>query len=85
MVGAKALLIELYHSVCLMHDDFIYIDYFRRKGVCPLTVKELFDFVTDITITPDNIEEYLDKAMEMSASRTIDDLTQQEKVDEEVQ
>ncbi|KAL5009412.1 hypothetical protein ScPMuIL_014993 [Solemya velum] len=59
-------------------------DYFRRKGVCPLTVKELFDFVTDITITPDNIEEYLDKAMEMSASRTIDDLTQQEKVDEEV-
>ncbi|KAJ8305298.1 hypothetical protein KUTeg_015843 [Tegillarca granosa] len=59
-------------------------DFFRKKGVSTLTVKELFDFVTDVTITSDNIDQYLDQAMVITSSRTIDDITQQEKIDEEV-
>ena len=31
-------------------------DFFKKNGVCTLTVKELFDFVVDPTINADNIE-----------------------------
>ena len=49
-----------------------------------LTVKELFDFVTDATITEDNIDLYLEKAMTLASQRTTEDITEQQKVDEEV-
>ena len=46
-----------------------------------MTVKELFDFVTDPTIREANIDEYLEKAMEISSNRA---LQEKEKVDDEV-
>lgn len=49
-----------------------------------LTVKELFDFVTDATITENNIDLYLEKAMTVASERSTDDITEQQKVDEEV-
>ena len=53
--------------------------------MCTLTVKELFDFVTDLSITADNLDEYLDHCMALASSRTLEDITAQEKIDEEVQ
>ena len=61
------------------------LDFFKKKGVSPMTVKELFEFVTDMSITEENMDEYLDKAMERASSRTLQDLSEQEKIDEEVQ
>lgn len=61
-----------------------FADFFRRQGVCTMTVKELFDFITDLSITKDNVEDYLARAQEISSNRTIDDITAQEQVDEEV-
>ena len=49
-----------------------------------MTLKELFDFVTDISITADNLDSYLDQAMQISSERTIEDVTQQDKIDEAV-
>ena len=49
-----------------------------------MTIKELFDFITDLSITEENIDEYLDKAMSISSSRTYQDVSEQEKIDEEV-
>ena len=49
-----------------------------------MTVKELFDFVTDMSITPDNMDNYLQRAMDITSSRTIDDVTEQDKIDEQV-
>ncbi len=46
-------------------------DFFRRNGVCVMTVKELFDFITDVTITEDNVEDYLEKAQERAKSRPL--------------
>ena len=63
----------------------LFIEYFKKKGVCTLTVKELFDFVTDLSITADNLDEYLDHCMALASSRTLEDITAQEKIDEEVQ
>ncbi|KAG5671512.1 hypothetical protein PVAND_001706 [Polypedilum vanderplanki] len=59
-------------------------DFFRRKGVSTMTVKELFDFITDPTITEENMEQCLEAISEKIANRNIDELTEQEKIDEEV-
>lgn len=59
-------------------------DFFRRKGVSTMTIKELFDFITDPTITEENMEICLEAISEKIADRNIDELTAQEKIDEEV-
>jgi len=46
-----------------------------------MTVKELFDFVTDPTVDDSNIDDYLDKSMKIATTRVI---TETEKVDDEV-
>ena len=38
-----------------------WLDFFGKKGVCVLSLRQLFDFVTDPNITDDNIDLYLDK------------------------
>lgn len=59
-------------------------EFFRKKEVSTMTVKELFDFITDPTVTEDNMEEYLEKISEKIANRDLSQLTAQEKVEEEV-
>lgn len=49
-----------------------------------MTVKELFLFVTDLDINTDNVDEALDQAMLNASQRTVDDVTAQQKIDEEV-
>ena len=49
-----------------------------------MTVKELFDFITDLSITEENLDEYLDRAMQISSQRSHHEVSEQEKIDEEV-
>lgn len=44
-------------------------EFFRKKYVHVMTVKELFEFITDPTITEDNLEEYLEHAQKKATSR----------------
>ena len=57
-------------------------DFFRKKGVCVMSGKELFDFITDVTITESNIEQYLERAQERALSRPLD--TAEEEIAEAV-
>lgn len=59
-------------------------EFFRKSNVCVMTVKELFDFITDITITEDNMEEYLERAQEQAQSRPIGERTVEEEISEAV-
>ncbi|KAG4066712.1 hypothetical protein HA402_007348 [Bradysia odoriphaga] len=59
-------------------------EFFRKREVATMTVKELFDFITDPTINDDNIDDYLETLSDRIADRDINQLTEQEKVDEEV-
>ncbi|XP_051990716.1 serine/threonine-protein kinase RIO1-like [Xyrauchen texanus] len=59
-------------------------DFFQKHNVAVMTVRELFEFVTDPSITSDNINEYMDKAMEMTSERTAEERSNQDQVDEEV-
>lgn len=59
-------------------------DFFRRNEVCVMTVKELFDFVTDITITDTNIEDYLERAQQRAAERGPGEVSAEDEVSEAV-
>lgn len=59
-------------------------EFFVKCGVAVMTVRELFDFITDPSITCHNIDQYLEKAMVMSAERTSEQRSNQDRVDEEV-
>lgn len=59
-------------------------DYFRRKEVATLTTRELFDFITDPNIDKENIDEYLYELNQRASKRTVEVLTEQEKLDDAV-
>lgn len=59
-------------------------EFFRKKSVATMTVKELFDFITDQTITEDNMEACLEKISEQIKDRDFEAITAQEKIDEAV-
>nr|XP_019600973.1 PREDICTED: serine/threonine-protein kinase RIO1 isoform X2 [Rhinolophus sinicus]XP_019600974.1 PREDICTED: serine/threonine-protein kinase RIO1 isoform X2 [Rhinolophus sinicus] len=59
-------------------------DFFLKRGVAVMTVRELFEFVTDPSITQENMDAYLSKAMEIASQRTKEERSSQDHVDEEV-
>ena len=59
-------------------------DFFNRKQVCTMSIKDLFDFVTDVTITDANIEQYLEKAQQKAISRSEEEVTAEDKIFEAV-
>ncbi len=59
-------------------------EFFRRNKVCVMTVKELFDFVTDVTITEANIEKYLELAQLRAAGRGPGEVSAEDEVSEAV-
>lgn len=59
-------------------------EFFKKNGVCVMTVKELFDFVTDPNINDGNMEDYLEKAQSIAANRDVTGNNPEEIVKEEV-
>lgn len=54
-------------------------EFFRKKNVQTMTLKELFEFITD-----PNIDQCLEKLKMISSQRSLNELTAQEKIEEEV-
>lgn len=52
----------------------VFLEFFKKKNVSILIVKELFDFVMDVIIIEDNIDFYLEKVMILVFERSIDDI-----------
>ncbi|XP_043544508.1 serine/threonine-protein kinase RIO1 isoform X1 [Chiloscyllium plagiosum] len=71
--------LEFLRKDCLNVNEF-----FRKHSVAVMTVRELFEFVTDPSIMEDNLDAYLQKAMEVAAERSEEERSNQDKVDEEV-
>lgn len=57
-------------------------EFFSKKGVATMSVKEFFDYITDIKITKKKMEEKLDENLEKS--NTSAPLTDEQIIDEEV-
>jgi len=73
------------HAIEFLRKDLTNVtEFFRKRNVPTMTIRELFEFVTDATITDSNIDAYLDAAMDFAVERSSEEVTEQEKVDEEV-
>ncbi|XP_013888181.1 serine/threonine-protein kinase RIO1 [Austrofundulus limnaeus] len=59
-------------------------EFFVKRGVAVMTVRELFDFITDMSITSHNMEQYLERVMAIATERTSQQTSDQDRVDEEV-
>lgn len=59
-------------------------DFFRKNNVQTMTLKELFEFITDPLINESNIDRCLEKLQAIASKRSLTELTAQEKIDEEV-
>lgn len=55
-------------------------NFFRKHGVCVMTNKELFDFITDVTINEANMEEYLEKAQERACLNPIHEISAEDAI-----
>ena len=66
----------------LRKDCFNINNYFRRKGVSTLTLKELFDFATDPNLADDQVEEYLQQLQTTASERSAQQLEEIEKQEE---
>ena len=49
-----------------------------------MSFKALFDFITDPTVTEDNIEEYLEKMSEIMKNDSLSELVPEQQIQEEV-
>ena len=58
--------------------------FFRKHNVCVMTVKELFEFVTDPLIKDEDVDEHLENAQRVASMRSEEELTQKDLIDEEV-
>lgn len=73
------------HALEFLRKDCANInDFFRKYNVAVMTVRELFEFVTDPSITSENMDAYLEKSMEIAVERTEEERSNQDHVDEEV-
>uniref|UniRef100_A0A0A9X1B2 Serine/threonine-protein kinase RIO1 n=2 Tax=Lygus hesperus TaxID=30085 RepID=A0A0A9X1B2_LYGHE len=71
------------HSFDFLRKDCTNItEFFRKRDVATMTVKTLFDFITDPTITEVKVEDYLDHVSERAGKAP--DLTNEQEIDEEV-
>lgn len=61
------------------------IEFFKKHNVAVMTVKELFDFITDATINEDNMDEYLDTVQENKEQKADQESNLQEQVEEQVE
>ena len=51
-------------------------NYFRRRhGVAVMSGKELFDFITDLSVSDDNIDDYLRAMMKTVSERSREELS----------
>lgn len=58
------------HALTFLREDCLHVnDYFRRQGLQTLTVRELFDFAVDPTVTPANLDATLDALIEKASNR----------------
>lgn len=63
---------------------YIVVAFFKKRNVAALTVKALFDFITDPTVNEDNMDEYLDKAYEKMMEEADEENNPQRQVEEGV-
>uniref|UniRef100_A0A2P2KMB7 Serine/threonine-protein kinase RIO1 n=2 Tax=Rhizophora mucronata TaxID=61149 RepID=A0A2P2KMB7_RHIMU len=57
-------------SLDFLREDCVHIsDFFKKNGVAVMTIRELFDFIVDPTITDDSVDSYLEEVQQKILAR----------------
>ncbi|KAL8140854.1 hypothetical protein V2J09_006875 [Rumex salicifolius] len=56
------------HALDFLREDCVH-DFFKKHGVGVMTIRELFDFIVDSTITDESVDDYLDKVQQKIKAR----------------
>ncbi|KAF7826043.1 serine/threonine-protein kinase RIO1-like [Senna tora] len=58
------------HALDFLREDSVHIsDFFRKHGVAVMTIRELFDFIVDPSITDDTVDSYLEQVQQKILAR----------------
>ncbi|KAF5191084.1 Serine/threonine-protein kinase RIO1 [Thalictrum thalictroides] len=58
------------HALDFLREDCVHVsDFFRKHGVAVMTVRELFDFIVDSSISDEHVDDYLEKIQQNILAR----------------
>ncbi|KAK8690833.1 hypothetical protein V6N13_074359 [Hibiscus sabdariffa] len=58
------------HALDFLREDCVHVsDFFRKHGVAVMTIRELFDFIVDPTITDESVYSYLEEVQQKILAR----------------
>ncbi|KAJ9559538.1 hypothetical protein OSB04_004698 [Centaurea solstitialis] len=58
------------HALDFLREDCVHVsDFFKKRGVAVMTIRELFDFIVDPAINDDSIDSYLEEAQRKILAR----------------
>ncbi|KAJ8772308.1 hypothetical protein K2173_027485 [Erythroxylum novogranatense] len=76
--------VDLDHPRALdfLREDCVHVsDFFKKNGVAVMTIRELFDFIVDPTITDDSVDSYLEEVQKRVSER---DMTEEDEIADSV-
>ncbi|CAO2815248.1 unnamed protein product [Amaranthus hypochondriacus] len=72
------------HALDFLREDCVHVsDFFKKNGVAVMTIRELFDFIVDSTITDDAVDSYLEEVQQKILARG-DTITAEEQIADSV-
>ncbi|OMP08223.1 RIO kinase [Corchorus capsularis] len=58
------------HALDFLREDCVHVsDFFKKHGVAVMTIRELFDFIVDPTISDDSVDSYLEQIQQKVLAR----------------
>ncbi|KAM1981587.1 hypothetical protein ACFX15_038062 [Malus domestica] len=67
---SQAVDLDYPHALDFLREDCVHVsDFFKKHGVAVMTIRELFDFIVDPTISDDAVESYLDMLQQKVMAR----------------
>ncbi|XP_024972830.1 serine/threonine-protein kinase RIO1-like [Cynara cardunculus var. scolymus] len=58
------------HALDFLREDCVHVsDFFKKRGVAVMTIRELFDFIVDPAINDDSVDAYLEEAQQKILAR----------------
>ncbi|KAI6706574.1 hypothetical protein NL676_009536 [Syzygium grande] len=58
------------HALDFLREDCLHVsDFFKKHGVGVMTIRELFDFIVDSSITDDSVDSYLEEIQQRISAR----------------
>lgn len=60
------------HALDFLREDCVHVsDFFKKHGVAVMTIRELFDFIVEPTITDESVDDYLEQVQQKILAREI--------------